>query len=107
MEERKKVLQTVIARHDKGSIYAFMLLKKAVLVCLSLSLLFIARPSFAQLKVVVHIWGEVRSPGEYTVPAGTNILELISKAGGPTEYANMGKVKLTHPTKQSKRAMYF
>jgi hypothetical protein len=58
----------------------------------------------AQLQVTVHIWGEVLEPGEYYVPAGTNILELISKAGGPTEFANLGKVKITRESGEPKRA---
>jgi len=48
-----------------------------------------------KLLINVHIWGEVRNPGEYLVPDDTDILELISKAGGPTEYANLSKVKIT------------
>lgn len=46
------------------------------------------------LEIIVHIWGEVRNPGEKRVPDGTNILELISKAGGPTEFSNFSKVLL-------------
>lgn len=48
-----------------------------------------------RLFITVHIWGEVRKPGEYFVPDDTNILELISKAGGPTEYSNLSHVKIT------------
>jgi protein involved in polysaccharide export with SLBB domain len=48
-----------------------------------------------KLEMIVHIWGEVKSPGEYRVPDGTNVLELISKAGGPTEFANLKAVLLT------------
>ena len=47
------------------------------------------------LQIVVHIWGEVNNPGQYIVPDGTDVLELISLAGGPTEYSNLGNVKLT------------
>ncbi len=46
------------------------------------------------LEIIVHVWGEVRQPGEKRVLDGTNILELISKAGGPTEYSNLSKVLL-------------
>lgn len=46
------------------------------------------------LEIIVHIWGEIRQPGEKRVPDGTNILELISKAGGPTEFSNLSKVTL-------------
>lgn len=48
-----------------------------------------------QLQMVVHIFGEVRRPGEYTVLDNTNLLELVSKAGGPTQYSNLGGIKLT------------
>lgn len=48
------------------------------------------------LQIRVHIWGEVSKPGEYLVPDRTNILELISKAGGPTEFAKLSDVTITH-----------
>ena len=48
-----------------------------------------------KLMFTVHIFGEVKKPGEYLVTDDTNLLELISKAGGPTEYSNLSKVKLT------------
>lgn len=46
------------------------------------------------LEIIVHIWGEVRQPGEKRVADGTNILELISRAGGPSEFSNLSKVLL-------------
>lgn len=48
-----------------------------------------------KLMIQVHVWGEVARPGEYLVPDGTNVLELISRAGGPTAFANLGKIILT------------
>jgi len=48
-----------------------------------------------KLQIVVHIWGEVNRPGQYIVPDGTNVLELISLAGGPTEFSNLSNIKLT------------
>lgn len=48
-----------------------------------------------KLKMVVHIWGAVKSPGEYQVSDDTNVLELISKAGGPTEFSKLSSVRLT------------
>ncbi|OGC01872.1 hypothetical protein A2V82_02605 [candidate division KSB1 bacterium RBG_16_48_16] len=47
------------------------------------------------LQMKVHVWGEVSKPGEYLVPYNTNVLELISKAGGPTVYSNLSKIRLT------------
>lgn len=46
------------------------------------------------LEIIVHIWGEVRQPGEKRVPDGITILELISKAGGPTEFSDLSHVML-------------
>lgn len=48
-----------------------------------------------KMEIVVHIWGEVKQPGEYIVPDGTDVLELISKAGGYTEYSNITSIRLT------------
>lgn len=48
-----------------------------------------------KLQIVVHIWGAVNRPGQYIVQDGTNVLELISLAGGPTEYSNLSNIKLT------------
>ena len=48
-----------------------------------------------KFTIVVHIWGEVRRPGEFIVPDDTNIIELISLAGGPTEFSNLSNVHLT------------
>lgn len=48
-----------------------------------------------KLQIVVHIWGEVNRPGQYIVQDGTSVLELISFAGGPTEYSKLNNIKLT------------
>lgn len=55
--------------------------------------LYAQNPDFNQ--IVVHIWGEVKNPGEYKVPDGTDVLGIISKAGGPTDFSRLSKVKLT------------
>lgn len=48
-----------------------------------------------KLEFIVHIMGEVKRPGEYRVPDNTNVLELLSKAGGPTEYSKLGSVTIS------------
>lgn len=48
-----------------------------------------------KLEMIVHVFGEVRQAGEFRVEDNTNVLELISKAGGPTEFSNLGNVKIT------------
>ena len=58
------------------------------------------------LTIVVHIWGEVNRPGEYIVSDGTNVLELISKAGGPTIYSNLSHIVLTRGNFEDIRNAY-
>ena len=48
-----------------------------------------------RLQIVVHVLGEVKRPGEYIVPDNTDIVEIISKAGGTTEFSNLGSVFIT------------
>jgi hypothetical protein len=45
-----------------------------------------------RLEMVVHILGEVKRPGKYRVRDGTNLIELFSEAGGPTEFSNLTSV---------------
>jgi protein involved in polysaccharide export with SLBB domain len=51
-------------------------------------------PQEQGLEMMVHILGEVQKPGEYRVPDNTDLLELLAKAGGPTEFANLSWVKI-------------
>lgn len=54
-----------------------------------------------KLEIVVHVWGEIQRPGQYNVPDGTNVLELISLAGGPNEYSNLSNVILSRELKNN------
>jgi len=47
-----------------------------------------------KLEIIVHIIGEVQKPGEYRVLDNTNVLELLSKSGGPTEFSNLSSVTI-------------
>jgi len=42
--------------------------------------------------MIVHIMGEVQKPGEYRVGDRTDVLELLSTAGGPTEFSRLSSV---------------
>ncbi|MDW8137113.1 MAG: SLBB domain-containing protein [Bacteroidota bacterium] len=53
---------------------------------------YMARPG--DLTVIVSIWGEVRNPGQYEVPAATDLVQLLSYAGGPLVTANLRRVRL-------------
>ncbi|KAA3613677.1 MAG: hypothetical protein DWQ05_15465 [Calditrichaeota bacterium] len=47
-----------------------------------------------ELLIKVNIWGFVQKPGQYLVPTDTDLISLISYAGGPLEEAKLKKVKL-------------
>ena len=51
-----------------------------------------------QLKIKTYIWGQVKNPGLYIVPDNTDLLTLISSAGGPTENAKLSKLRIVRPT---------
>lgn len=46
------------------------------------------------LTIEVYIWGQVQRPGLYIVPDNTNVLSLMSLAGGPAENAKLSNVRL-------------
>jgi protein involved in polysaccharide export with SLBB domain len=53
--------------------------------------------SFNALKLqTVTIVGEVKNPGPYEVKEGTGLVELVNKAGGPTELAALTRVTVRH-----------
>ncbi|MCU7495108.1 MAG: hypothetical protein HF314_15155 [Ignavibacteria bacterium] len=47
-----------------------------------------------ELMKKVNIWGYVKNPGRYEVPASTNLIQIIAYAGGPRDHALMDEVKV-------------
>ncbi|MFO7891650.1 MAG: hypothetical protein R6V04_15080 [bacterium] len=47
-----------------------------------------------ELLVPVNIWGFVQKPGQYMVPSNTDLISLISYAGGPKESAKINKIRI-------------
>ena len=47
-----------------------------------------------QILMNVNVWGFVRRPGQYLVPRNTDLITLISFAGGPVEGSNLSKVQI-------------
>jgi protein involved in polysaccharide export with SLBB domain len=47
-----------------------------------------------RVKISVNVWGEVERPGSYLVPDDTDLITLLSLAGGPTSTANLRSVEL-------------
>jgi hypothetical protein len=58
-----------------------------------------------QLKIKTYIWGQVAKPGLYIVPDDTDLLTLISSAGGPTENANLKKVRIIRGTEDGEKVI--
>ena len=51
-----------------------------------------------QLKIYAYVWGQVKKPGLYIVPDDTDLLTILSLAGGPTETAKLSQIKIIRPT---------
>jgi len=59
---------------------------------------YISKPG--ELTMQVNIWGSIQKPGRYEIPTSTDIIQLISYAGGPNPDANMSSVRITRATKK-------
>ncbi|NUO18892.1 hypothetical protein HUU59_05535 [bacterium] len=47
-----------------------------------------------ELLIRVNIWGRVQRPGQYYVPAETDLVALMSLAGGPSARSRLSDVKV-------------
>ena len=47
-----------------------------------------------------YVWGQVRAPGAYTLGSNPDLVELLSAAGGPTQYADVRHVVLVEAITQ-------
>ncbi len=59
---------------------------------------YIGKPG--ELTMQVNLWGYVKNPGRYEVPSSTDLVQLVSYAGGPTQDALMDQVKVTRIVKK-------
>jgi len=59
-----------------------------------------------QLKIKTYIWGQVRKPGLYIVPDNTDLLTLISSAGGPTENAKLSKIRIVRASAEGEKIIW-
>ncbi|MDD4658043.1 MAG: ComEA family DNA-binding protein [Eubacteriales bacterium] len=51
-------------------------------------------PLAAEAVLIVHVAGAVKSPGVYTLPAGSRIRDAIDAAGGPLPEADIHRLNL-------------
>ena len=54
---------------------------------------YVSKPG--ELTMQVNVWGFVRNPGRYEVPTSTDLVQLVSFAGGPLQDAVLDEVKIT------------
>ncbi len=54
-------------------------------------------PESTSATLLVHVVGEVASPGVYELPEGARVLKAIEAAGGATEQAVLAAVNLARP----------
>jgi polysaccharide export outer membrane protein len=47
---------------------------------------------------LVYVTGEVQRPGAYVLMAPTNVLQIVARAGGVTDFAKTKKVYVFHAT---------
>jgi len=52
-----------------------------------------------------YVWGQVRVPGAYSLGANPDIVELVSAAGGPTQYADVRHVVLVRAVTQQRTSV--
>lgn len=51
-----------------------------------------------ELLIKVNVWGRVQKPGQYFVPSNTDLITLISVAGGPAEKSRLDNVRIVRNT---------
>jgi hypothetical protein len=59
-----------------------------------------------ELLVPVNIWGFVQKPGQYMVPNNTNLISLLSFAGGPTENARISNIRIVRSSSQTDKKVW-
>jgi hypothetical protein len=59
---------------------------------------YIGKPG--ELTMTVNLWGAVKTPGRYEVPSSTDLVQLLSYAGGPLEIASRDDIKVTRLVKK-------
>ena len=57
------------------------------------------------VNIKVQLWGYVKYPGYYIVPAGTSVNELISLGGGPLEDATLNEIRVVKIKEGSQTVM--
>lgn len=59
-----------------------------------------------ELLIKVNIWGHVSKPGQYMVPSTTDLVSLISFAGGPTENAKLRDIRIVRSNSETQEVIH-
>ena len=62
-----------------------------------------SEPSVVNIKV--SIWGFVRFPGKFVIPSYSNIQDLLSYAGGPTDEARLEELRIIRTNSDSSKTI--
>ncbi len=54
---------------------------------------------------LVYVMGQVKNPGPYPLTANMSFLEALSRAGGPNDNAQQGKIVLARPSKNTEQVV--
>jgi hypothetical protein len=57
------------------------------------------------VNIKVAVWGWVKNPGKYLIPAYSNVNDLLSYAGGPTDAARLENLRLLRMNEDSSQAI--
>jgi protein involved in polysaccharide export with SLBB domain len=57
------------------------------------------------VQIDINLWGEVKKTGKMIVPYTTDIISLISLAGGPTSNAKLDEIRIIRYTTQDTTAV--
>ena len=57
------------------------------------------------LNIKVSVWGFVKYPGKYVIPMESNVYDLLSYAGGPSEDAHLDDLRIFKTFEDSSREM--
>lgn len=50
-----------------------------------------------EVRMNVHVWGQVISPGTYLLPIDADVVAAVSAAGGPSDRADLDDVRIVTP----------
>jgi polysaccharide biosynthesis/export protein len=54
---------------------------------------------------LVYVMGQVKNPGPYPLTANMSFLEALTRAGGPSDNAQQGKIVLARPSKNTEQVI--